>query len=342
MNKTNIEYLDFTSNPIVGCDMTLPCAERCWARRMAHRLKSKGVRQYQDVVDREGKWTGKTAFNETTLTKLLRRRGPASIGLCFMGDAFHESVPDEWLDRMLAVVALTPHLRYILPTKRAKRMKEYWADTRARLHRIFSEAIGMRKLAGSLVWKSFSEGIVRPLPNVGLMLSASNQSELEARIGDFLSTPAALHVLSLEPLLGAVDLESLPIQGDDGHVGRFSALHGVIAGYCGGDQPRPELPHLDWAILGGESGPGTRPMPPEWPRTIRDQCVAAAVPYFHKQNGEWATTPVGAVTIRTKYEDVPIEDGLHHRMFPVGKKAAGRLLDGQVWDQRPEGWGYGV
>jgi protein gp37 len=91
MNRTNIEYLDFTSSPIVGCDMTLPCAERCWARRMAHRLKSAGVRQYQEVVDREGNWTGKTAFNEAELAELLRRREPAVIGLGFMGDAFHES-----------------------------------------------------------------------------------------------------------------------------------------------------------------------------------------------------------------------------------------------------------
>ena len=80
---------------------------------------------------------------------------------------------------------------------------------------------------------------------------------------------------------------------------------------------------------------GARPMVPEWPRSIRDQCIAAGVPYFHKQNGEWS--PQGDAS-RDRYEDVPVGDGTHHRMFRVGKKSAGRLLDGKPWDQRPEGW----
>jgi protein gp37 len=282
---------------------------------MAHRLKSAGVRQYRDVVDREGRWTGKTAFNEAALTELLRRREPATIGLGFMGDMFHESVPDAWLDRMLAVVALTPHIRYILPTKRAKKMREYvhtLAEGRVEdvhdvatdiAHERFRETAYLQAQADRLIDKW-------PLPNLALMLSASNQAELDARAGDFLATPAALRVLSLEPMLGAVDLRLFP------------SARG-----------------LGWVIVGGESGPGARPMPPEWARSVRDQCIAAGVPYFHKQNGEWSTVALGPVTFHTPHENVPVGDGTHHRMFRVGKKAAGQLLDGRTWDEKPEGWG---
>lgn len=343
MNKTKIEYLDFTSNPIVGCDMTLPCAERCWARTMAFRLRCAGVPAYQQVIDKEGRWTGKTAFVESELQALLRRRKPATVGLSFMGDVFHESVPDAWLDQMLAVVALTPHLRYILPTKRAKRMREYLlnlervaADWQKRLDEKGTKREGGKPFNASSVlnikWLHAGAGRAFPdspwpLLNLALMLSASNQQELDDRAGDFFETPAALHILSLEPMLGEVDIAG------------WLSGHGKPEWDAGGDIHRPFYGKLPkWVIVGGESGPGARPMPPEWLRVIRDQCIAAGIPYFHKQNGEWATTPTEIVTIRTKYEDVPVGDGTHHRMFPVGKRAAGRLLDGKMWDQMPEGW----
>ncbi len=294
MNKTNIEYLDFISNPIVGCDMSLPCAERCWARRMAHRLKNAGVRQYQDVVDSEGNWTGKTAFNEAELEKLLRRREPAIIGLCYMGDCFHESVPDVWLHRLFAVAALTPTLRYLILTKRARRMRKWFDDD---------------------TWSNVSDAIEDelhgptaqlfdwPLPNVALGVSCEDRASLH-RLDDLRQTPAACRVLSAAPLLE--DLGELNLEG------------------------------IGWVIVEGETGSGARPMPPEWPRSIRDQCLTAGIPYFHKQNGEWSTVPTETVTIHTRYQDVPVGDGTHHRMFPVGKLAADRLLDGKVWDQRPE------
>jgi protein gp37 len=339
MNKTSIEYLDFTSNPIVGCDMSLPCAERCWARRMAHRLKSAGVRQYQDVVDREGRWTGKTAFNEAALTDLLKKRKPATVGLCFMADAFHESVPDEWLDRMLAVVALTPNVRYILPTKRAKRMRRY-CSTEGRHMPLLDTIV---RYHGAAKW----EAPGWPLPNLALMLSASNQAELNARMDDFLATPAALRVLSLEPMLGTAYLNpilpcscSLPIRPNHPRC--------LACGGAGND-----MPHLGWVICGGESGPGARPMPPEGPRKVRDDCVAAGVPFTFKQWGAWAPCLTAgrlvpeqhakcrriSITGRDVTRDVSLWVDSDAVMHPATEKAAGRLLDGKIWDQRPEGWG---
>jgi protein gp37 len=319
MNRTGIEYLDFTSNPIVGCDMSLPCAERCWARRMARRLRSAGIKQYQDVVDREGNWTGKTAFNQTALEELLHRRQPAVIGLGFMGDVFHESVPDEWLDRMFAVMALCPQHRFIMLTKRAQRMKVYvgnvasnrlsdWADLLTGPAAITAYA----KALGTYRW---------PLPNLILGVSCEDQERADEQIPDLLATPAAMRFVSLEPLLGEVCLRDYlsdpePCDGCGG-------THMLSSEQCDREPDMPmQFRGLDWVIIGGESGPGARPMHREWVRSIRDQCVAAGVPFLFKQWGEWM--PVNL-------------HGISHQR--VGKKGAGRMLDGKLWDQRPEGWG---
>jgi protein gp37 len=299
MNRTGIEYLNFTSNPIVGCDMTLPCAERCWARRMAHRLKSAGVRQYQDVVNREGNWTGKTAFNEAELAELFRRREPAIIGLCYMGDCFHESVPDDWLDRMFAACTLTPQLRYLILTKRAKRMRQYMQGTNGA--EPWSDRV-MSIRRATVDYQAFvsypKDPITFPLPNVALGVSCEDGASLH-RLDDLHQTPAACRVLSAAPLLE--NLGELNLDG------------------------------IGWVIVEGETRSGARPMHPYWAMHIRDQCQAAGVPYFHKQNGEWAFSD-------SKPGTMVWSGGYGINMIRVGKHAAGRRLDGKVWDQLPEGW----
>jgi protein gp37 len=301
VNRTSIEYCDFTANPI----------------RFGNR--------------------GELFFDEAVLQQVLRRRKPATIFWCDRRDLFGSWVPDAWRDRCAAVVSLTPHLRHLWLTKRARRMRECWE---AHGHgfmpsRISSAALDLmlpndlRRLQWDLPgW---------PLPNLGLGVSVENQQAADERISDLLATPAAMRFVSLEPLLSSVDL------------GRYLSIHCVaprdgrnhkvnMPGDHHGDRCMFAL-GLDWVVLGGESRPGARPMPTEWARSVRDQCISAGIPYFHKQNGEWSTVPDGPVTIRTKHHDVPVGDGTHHRMFRVGKRAAGRLLDGKVWDERPEGWG---
>ena len=166
-------------------------------------------------------------------------------------------------------------------------------------------------------------------------VSCEDQKTADERIPLLLQTPAAVRFLSLEPLLGPIDLDS---EFDDG-------LHALGCGDSGCDTCS-EMPDggrgIDQVIVGGESGPGARPMNPDWVRSIRDQCVDAGVPFFFKGWGEWTPTYHGNVTQTfrgyPKFEDVPANDGTgtHHRMFRLGKKAAGRLLDGRTWDEQPK------
>lgn len=140
------------------------------------------------------------------------------------------------------------------------------------------------------------------LPNVWLGVSVEDRAR-KFRIDILRQIPAAVRFLSLEPLLE--DLGTLDLRG------------------------------IHWVIAGGESGPGARPMPPDWVRSIRDQCLAAGVPLFFKQWGEFHFLPK-ALADRNKHTDVPVGDGSHHRMFKVGKRSAGRLLDGREWNEMPK------
>jgi protein gp37 len=166
---------------------------------------------------------------------------------------------------------------------------------------------------------------LNPLPNVWLGVSVENQVTAEARIPALLATRAAVRWVSCEPLLGAVDLFQPPV-GDPAQY-----LDGMIWG-------------LDWVVCGGESGPGARPMHPDWARGLRDQCQAAGVAFLFKQWGEWLA-PLAARGLQapTEASDAPgngifrFPDGT--TMYKVGKGFAGRLLDGRGWDEYPEGVG---
>ncbi len=157
-------------------------------------------------------------------------------------------------------------------------------------------------------------------------MSAEDQKRADLRIPALLDTPAAVRFVSAEPLLGPIDLHGDPI-------GKDSVFW---------------IGHLDWVIVGGESGPGARPMHPDWARSMRDQCVAAGVPFLFKQWGEWSpdlsqNEPV-ANGKRLKYQRrALLPDGsIAPPWTPcefvdrVGKKRARRELDGRTWDQYPE------
>lgn len=300
-DRTKIEYVDATWNPIRGCDMTLPCAGPCWARRIANRQKS--IPGYGGFVGDHGEWTGQVALVESQLKIPLSWRAPRRIAVALMGDLFHPALPDSVRDQVFAVEALCPQHEFLHLTKRAREMWDYISALTSKPG--FNVVLPSGEDRSVLLPKSDRW----PLPNVRLGISAEDQPRFQER-NEYLMRLAAggwRTLVSLEPLLGPVILS-------------------------------PEfLTHRQqvWCIVGGESGPGARPMVPEWPRAIRDQCVAAGVPYFHKQNGEWA--PVREVSLREiHHEDVAVGDGTHHRMFRVGKKAAGRLLDGREWNEMAE------
>lgn len=221
-------------------------------------------------------------LHEPTLTQPKRWRKPRMVFVNSMSDTFHESVSNRDIERLFYVMAETPRHTYQVLTKRTERMRP---------------------------WVAASFFARHPLSNVWFGATIENQRRFDERIQDVMATPAAVWFLSLEPLLGPVDLSSLLAQVPD--PGRF------------------------WIIVGGESGPKARPMHPDWARSIRDQCAEAGVPFLFKQQGEWAPT-IGKLG-RGELRHVPNGAGTSTRMRRVGKKAAGRLLDGVEHTAFPQG-----
>jgi len=158
--------------------------------------------------------------------------------------------------------------------------------------------------------------------NVWLGISVVNQEEAYRDIPKLLDTPARLRWLSIEPLLAPLSFGGMWIEFTD------SSIH------------KNMLEAINWVVAGGESGKGARPMHPEWARTIRDQCQAAGVPFLFKQWGEWA--PESEITVDGSPLSMTWQNNsaLHiceggERVYRVGKKLAGRTLDGKLHDEYP-------
>lgn len=344
-DNTAIEWTDATWNPITGCSVVSPGCTNCYAMRLAGgRLKHTASRAGLTTTSKAGPvWNGQVRLNADQLTQPLRWRRPRKIFVCAHGDLFHESVPDSWIDQVFAVMALSPQHTFQVLTKRADRMRAYVSDP-ATPGRVIDAALRLKELPADWRW---------PLPNVWLGVSAEDQARADERIPDLLATPAAVRFLSAEPLLGPIRLHRLPGAHDDDEDVRIDALagHYITGPRC--EDPTP-CERLDWVIVGGESGPGARPIHPDWARQIRDDCAAAGVPFFFKQWGGWA--PGESITgyspnfgghydddqnrwAFTVYSPAAIE-GLHIDEEPdvwsVSKKTAGRTLDGALHDAMPE------
>ena len=359
-DRSRIEWTDATWNPITGCSVVSPGCTNCYAMKLAGgRLQHTPSRAGLTAPSTAGPvWNGQVRFNEPMLDQPLRWRRPRRIFVCAHGDLFHESVPDEWIDQVFVVMADCPEHTFQVLTKRPARMRSYfearrsgdpWAEA--------ADAIANRQ--GVDTHPSVLEPRDIPLPNVWLGVSAEDQPRADERIPLLLDTPAAVRFLSAEPLLGPINLERIVetdrvdgsahwyIDARDGTV--YDDVNGMIDGVYA---PDVEPPCLDWVIAGGESGPGARPTHPDWFRGLRDQCQAVGVPFFFKQWGAW--TPGenverqhGMVGAASWFDDrwifdrenLAVEDG--HRddepdLYRVGKKAAGRMLDGRTWDEMPE------
>jgi protein gp37 len=311
-DNTKIQWADATWQPTRGCQIVSPGCTNCYAMKMASRLEAMGQPHYRGLTQHTkagAVWTGEVrSSSQGVLEQPLRWARPRRIFVDSMADLFAEGVADDWIDRAFAVMALAHWHTFLVLTKRPERMRRYFAGIPeapfvpgARDALIEGEA---QKIYHQRTGQDPSEwmGIHPPLPNVWLGTSAEDQRRADERIPHLLVTPAAKRFVSLEPLLGPID-----------------AVDYLVA-----------PPRLDWIITGGESGSGARPANPQWFRDIRDQCALAGVAYFHKQNGEWASV-----------SEVP-GPGEHFTFFPdgrtvrrVGKKRAGRLLDGVQHDAMP-------
>lgn len=336
---SSIEWTDATWNPITGCSVVSPGCTHCYAMKMAGtRLQWHPSRAGLTVDSKAGPvWTGEVRLNEDWIDQPLRWKRGRRIFVCAHGDLFHEKVPDEWIDRVFAVMALAPQHVFQVLTKRPERMRAWFerydaahdhncadhvADQMAVLLGVPGARGGARTGDHDWDW---------PLRNVWLGVSVEDQQRANERIPDLLATPAAVRFLSCEPLLGPVDLTYIDLAQSEARekepsgLTDLDALTGVHSDEENGGIPGiygyPD-PHIDWVIVGGESGPKARPMHPAWARSLRDQCAAAGVPFFFKQWGAWA--PFHEVPPNAKGWRILDDQG----MARVGKKAAGHLLDG--------------
>ncbi|MEU5155202.1 phage Gp37/Gp68 family protein [Glycomyces sp. NPDC021274] len=259
---SNIEWTEETWNPTTGCDRVSPGCDNCYALTMAKRLKAMGSDKYQTDGDTRTSGPGfGVAVHYDTLTIPLRWKKPRTVFVNSMSDLFHPKVSDQFIAGVFATMAATPQHTYQVLTKRAPRM---------------------RSLLNNPDWvaRIYNPKGAWPLPNVWLGVSSENQEQADRRIPELLKTPAAVRFVSAEPLLGAVDLSKwLGIEWSD--MGMW--LEEMFATVSG----RGSL--LDWVIVGGESGPGARPMKQEWATSIVDQCQSAETAVFVKQMGSvWA------------------------------------------------------
>ena len=278
MNKTSIEWTDYSSNLIKyrdyedatvhGCIKVSAGCANCYASAISKRFSGG-----EFTASRQKTLT--PFFDEAEAQRILRTRVTGKrIFVGDMTDVFGEWVPDALLDRMFAVFGLRPDLTFQVLTKRPERMREYMVDP--------DRYTCVDEAAAAISGESGVGVITRwPLPNVWLGVSVEDQAAADERIPHLLATPAAVRFLSCEPLLGRVNLK-LGRGGDCRRCGNRYCLNGVHAEF-----PKSRL---DWVIVGGESGPGARPCDIGWIRGIVAQCQAAGVSAFVKQLGSKPVT----------------------------------------------------
>lgn len=295
-DKSRIEWTEATWNPTVGCSKASigkapsPGCDHCYAIRQAHRIQSMGTTDAYDGTTRvkgngEVDWTGVVKCLPERLEQPLRWKRPRRIFVNSMSDLFHPSVPFEFVDKVFAVMALTPHHTYQVLTKRPERMAEYLGshDTALRIFEAGSAYMTEHLVPVTQdrfeVQRDLRTGKRWPLPNVWLGTSVENQEAANERIPHLLRCPAAVRFLSCEPLLGPVDLRPFLWPGDRyQQIGEFNEYE---------DTGSP----IGWVIVGGESGPGARQFNVRWARSLLYQCENAEVAFFLKQLGSLPYMP---------------------------------------------------
>lgn len=316
MGNTSIEWTDKSWNPIRGCSVVSEGCRNCYAMQVAARFSGDDPKTgkplaYKGLAYRNesgAHWTGEVRLIEEHLDDPLRWRKPARIFVNSMSDLFHESIPDEWIHKIFQVMYDAKQHVFQVLTKRPERML-----------RVISNSVYLTNA---------------PLENVWLGVSIEDQETADKRLPLLLHTPAAVRWVSAEPLLGPINLE------------RWLCSCPVKCEMDSGSIPCSSDGYLDWLVVGGESGPRARPMNPAWASSLRDQCVAAGVPFFFKQWGAWGETATLGFGDSPRAETHVFETGESIKTFGgsvpfgiemrrVGKKEAGRMLDGRTWDQLP-------
>ncbi len=274
------KYWDRAWSLVDGCTPVSEACDNCWLAAMELRFnKCSGLLQVIDGV-RQPRFSGHIICREDRLDIPLKTRKPTVWAI--WSDLFHEKVPFKFIDAVFTVMKLQPHHTFLALTKRTFRAQHY----------IFGD---------------------KTPDNIYIGTTVENQEQADRRIPHLLQVPGN-KFLSIEPMLGPIDLTNICITAGEGDV-------------------RPWC-DIDSVILGGESGHGARPMHPDWVRSVREQCQAAGVPFFFKQWGDCVTLDnMPFLTFRHPPKTAKFK-GIFKR---VGKKAAGRILDGRTHDELP--WG---
>ena len=319
MENSKISWCDHSLSFWLGCTKVSPGCENCYAETLMdkrfHRVKWGAGQPRVERLDAARaeclKWERKAAKTGV--------RPRVFVNPC--ADWLDPDVPVEWLAFLLDTIRLCPAMDFLLLTKRPENFKN-------RLNQ-FSASAFSRDLA----WICAKWFDAHPPANVWVGATIENQAMADKRIPELLKIPAQVRFLSVEPMLGTLDLSHVYMIGGGSaiSVNPLTGARNNGTSMCiltGG--PR-HYNKIDWVICGGESGPKARPMHPDWARSLRDQCEAAGVPFFFKQWGEWcecAQYPKKPVPLCPFHYGVTV-----HR---VGTKAAGDLLDGVQHREFPE------
>jgi protein gp37 len=298
-DTTSISWSNATWNPWHGCAKVSAGCKNCYMFR-----EKKQYGQDPTLVVRS-----KTKFDDP-LKWVSRGRAPKYCFTCSWSDFFIAQA-DPWRSEAWDIIRQTPEITYQILTKRPERISMGLPDD----------------------WGA-------GYPNVWLGVSCENQQTVDERIPLLIDTPAAVRFISAEPLLGPIRLDECApytLMGDDSNPGVMNAFNSACyhpLTVIGAPVMLGNSNGISWVIAGGESGPGARPMHPGWIRSLRDQCLEAAVPFFFKQWGEYAPIEI----VKAKFTanipaHVEFPDGTKAMKF--GTKASGATLDGRLWQEFP-------
>lgn len=345
--NTKIEWTDHTFNPWIGCTKVGPGCDHCYAENLMDTRM--GVAAWgagnPRVRTKEANWKMPLRWNAQADAFMAQHGRRQRVFCASLADVFDNAVDPQWRADLFELIRATPNLDWLLLTKRIGNAAA-----------MIQAALATMDIGYSVPFAAW------PWPNVWIGATVVNQAEADRDIPKLLQVPAAKRFLSMEPLLGHVNLRSLPMgegeidalkadtweqeidrwrDTDEDWIEQFEDWYSVNLsdGLTG-----PMHSTINWVIVGGESGPGARPMHPDWARSLRDQCDAAGVPFLFKQWGEWMPTIHDGDTVKLVFAKGgphgPDQPAFHdwpdgQGAARVGKKAAGRLLDGRTWDGFP-------
>lgn len=321
--NTKIEWATHTFNPWEGCQKAGPGCDGCYAEARNARFSGGVAINWGPGAPRRrtsaANWLKPMAWNANHDAYFAEHGHRQRVFCASLADVFDNAVDPQWRSDLLDLIGETPNLDWLLLTKR------------------IGNVLPMLDAYFPGGWSAW----VDRYPNVWIGVTIVNQEEADRDIPKLLSVPAAKRFLSMEPLLGPVAIwrylpshcerHPPPLDSD----GKCEVCES--RGIWGTDEPLAESekaairPGLDWVIVGGESGPGARPMQPDWARRLRDECEKAGVPYMFKQWGEWAPYDRS----RNDGASLEVPNSLDSPLQKFGKKLSGRMLDGRTWDGVP-------